>query len=465
LTLSKERENSLPSHLKGTARRTQANITGFAQGGGGATGATTSMGKTLDGTYNGIVTSIASGNVIFNSGGAGFVNIRDAGVQASGGTIISGTSLGAVKGSESGYGDVNFFGSSATSGNGNGVGGFSPLQSSSAAGSGSGTGTLNVTGSASLTTGIQEPYMTGYAVGGGTAKTAAGGSATASNMMASAGGIGSGMATGTAASELDTVSTYGVQIDSSAIGAFIGIGSGSYGNVPRQTLPYSNGFVNGNGGGSGTAAVSSKLTGYEVVYGAYYGGYYYGPGAYYGERTNSNANAAFKSIGGGSGFARGQNGGADGSASGGASGTAAGMMMSDPVTEKTIGDLSFSAMSAANGIGAFSGGFSIPGLPGPTGGTGSGNGAINIFANSSSGEVDTIGLASSSSSAGNFGAGEASGINIFGEAGGLGSGSNAANAISGIALNDAVAQVTAASTGTFDSTGSGIFFTQLPTFP
>jgi hypothetical protein len=450
LSPSKEREHSLPlhpSHLKGTVRKTQANLTGFAQGGGSATGATTSTGNTYDTDYYAIATSKASGNVAFNSGGSGFVDIKDAGVQASGGTSISGTSMGQVDGLASGYGDIDFFGSSTTSGNGNGVGGFSPSQSSSATGSGAGTGTLNVTGSANFNTRPMEAYMTGYAFGSGTAKTAAGGSATAFNMLNSAGGLGSGMATGTATGVLDSVSTYGVQIDSAATGTFNGIGSGTYGNAPSQ--PYSNGFVNGNGGGGGTAVVSGALTGYTT---------------YYAAKTDSNANAVFNSTGGGSGFATGQNGGAKGSASGGASGTAAGLMMSDPPTGLTFGDLDFSAMSAANGTGAFLGGFSIPESPGPTGGTGSGSGAVNIFAKTGSG-VYNIGVASSSGSAGNFGAGEASGNNIFGVAGGLGSGSSAVNAISGIALYDAVAEGAAAYMGNFGSTGSGIFFINPPNFP
>jgi hypothetical protein len=435
-TLSKERENSLPSHLKGTVRRTQADITGNAQGGGDATGATTSTGSTFDSGVFGFTTSAANGNFAFESGGSGFVDIKDAGVQASGVARISGTSLGKVDGTYSGYGDTSFTGSSTASGDGNGVGGFSP---SGATGSGSGTGILNVTGSAFFKRDRTNPYSTGFAVGGGTAKTAAEGSATAFNMMASAGGIGSGMSTGSASAVLNAVSTYGVEIDSAATGTFNGIGSGSYGNALSQ--PYSNGFVNGYGGGGGTAVVNGDLTGFTT---------------YYGQLTNLNADAAFTSTGSGSGFVRGINGGADGSASGGASGNVTGLIMSDLLTSKTFGDLDFSATSAANGLGAFLGGFSISELPGPTGGTGLADGTLNLIAQSGSGKFN-IGLVSSSGSGGSFGGGEASGFNVYGEAGGLASGSTAGSAISGITLYDSAGEGTGTSMSNFDGTGSGVF--------
>jgi hypothetical protein len=205
-------------------------------------------------------------------------------------------------------------------------------------------------------------------------------------MMASAGGLGSGMATGTASGVLNADSTYDVQIDSAA--TFNGIGSGNYENAPSQH--YSNGFVNGNGSSGGIAVVNGDLTGLDGFLG-------------YGE-SNSNANVAFNLIGGGSGFAKGQNGGADGSASGGAFGAAAGLIMSDPVRERTYGDLDVSVMSAANGIGAFVGGLSTSGLPGPTGGTGSGDGTLNVVEKTGSG-VSNSGLAFISGSAGSIGGG------------------------------------------------------------
>jgi hypothetical protein len=105
----------------------------------------------------------------------------------------------------------------------------------------------------------------------------------------------------------------------------------------------------------------------------------------YGEYVNTNGEAASNSNGGGSGFVKGKNSSASGSASGGASGPATGIAMGLPPKYKTFNDLDFSVASAANGIGAFIGGYSTPELPGPTGGTGSGNGPLSIFAKSGSG--------------------------------------------------------------------------------
>jgi hypothetical protein len=164
--------------------------------------------------------------------------------------------------------------------------------------------------------------------------TAANGSATAFNMLASTGGLGFGMSTGIATGVLDSRSIYGVQSDSAATGTFNGNGFGKYGNTPSQ--PYTGGFVNGNGGGGGTAVVNGAVT---------------GDFTYYGDYVDTNGDAAFKSNGGGSGFVKGKNGGADGSATGGASGKAAGIA-TDDVSDQTYRDLDFSVISAANGAGA-----------------------------------------------------------------------------------------------------------------
>jgi hypothetical protein len=451
---SKERENSLHSHhLKGTARKTQANLAGVAQGFGETTGSTTSTGNTQDNeAVTGFVSSNASGNFAITSKGFGGVNTNYGGADASGGSSTSGSSIGNVKGYESGYGDVTFSGSSTASGDGDAIGSFGGPSQQSPTGavqaSGFGTGTLNVAGSGitgpatgpTLIPG--QPYKTAYSSGSGTAKTAAGGSATAFNMLASTGGLGSGMTTGTATGVLDSRSIYAVESASTATGTFNGSGLGNYGNTLSQ--PYTSGFVGNGGGGGGTASVKGAVTGFTSYY------------AYYGEYVNTNGEAAFNSNGGGAGFVKGKNGGADGSGSGGASGTVAGIAMDLPPTDKTIGDLDFSAISAANGVGTFFGGFSTPESPGPTGGTGSGNGALSISANSGGG-IYNDGLVTSNGSAGSFGGGEASASNVFGTAVGLGSGSTAGSAKSGLQVLSGAGDGTGTSMGNFGTTGSGVF--------
>lgn len=369
-----------PLHLKGTVRKTQA---GFASGGGDSTGSTTSTGNTQDNTpADSIISSVASGNFAFTSGGSGFVDTMYGGAQASGSSKISGTSAGNIDGLASGYGQTTFSGSSNAFGDGNAIGVFSPFQSSGAnRASGSGTGSLNAAGSGFIELVLPgpvvapqplEPYKTGYSFGSGTAKTEASGSAIAFNMLASTGGSGFGMAAGTATGVLDSLSIYGLQIDSAATGTFSGSGSGSYGNTP--SLPYTSGSVNGNGGGAGKAVVNGAVTGYTL-----------GVNDYSGSDVNTNGNAAFNTTGGGSGFVKGKNGGASGSAAGGAFGTVAGVSEDLPATDKTYGATNFGVTSAANGNGIFFGGYSTQELPGPTGGTGSGNGALNILAKTGTG--------------------------------------------------------------------------------
>jgi hypothetical protein len=447
---SRKREDSLHSHLKGTARKTQANLAGVAQGSGKTTGSTISTGNTQDNTaVIGFSASDASGNFAFTSGASGSVETTYGGANANGGSSISGSSIGKSEGNESGYGDVTFSGSSTASGDGKAMGLFGPLQQSDTGAtqaSGSGTGTLNVAGSGFTGTAIGpalepgQPYKTAYSSGSGTAKTAAGGSATAFNMLASTSGLGSGMATGTATGVLDSRSIYAVESASTATGTFNGSGFGSYGNTPSQ--PYTAGSVKGNGGGGGTAAVKGAVTGFPSLYGEY---------------VNTNGQAAFNSNGGGAGFVKGKNGGADGSGSGGASGTVVGIAMDLPPTDKTYGDLDFSATSAVNGGGAFSGGFSTPeSPPGPTGGTGSSNGALSIFANSGGG-IYNDGLVTSGGSAVSFGGGEASASNVYGKAGGLGSGSTEGSAISGLTVLSGEGDGTGTSMGNFSTFGSGVF--------
>jgi hypothetical protein len=452
-TLSEERENPLHSYLKGTVRKTQANLAGLAQGGGEATGKTDSTAYTQDNAaVVGFTSSDVSGSFAVTSGGSGFVDTIYGGANANGGSSISGSSNGKVDGYESGYGAVTSSGTSTASGDGNAMGSFGPLESPGATqASGSGTGSLDVSGSGISGPAVDgdsvnpgQPYKAAYSTAGGTAKTAAGGSATAFNMLASTGGLGFGMATGTATGVLDSRSIYGVESDSTATGTFDGSGFGSYGNTPSQ--PYTGGFVKGKGGGGGTAIVKGAVVGS-------------GSQNLYGEYVNTNGEAAFNSDGGGSGFVKGKNSGASGSASGGASGTATGIATDLPPTYKTFGDLDFSVASAANGIGAFFGGYSTPELPGPTGGTGSGSGGLSILANSGSG-IYNDGVASSSGSAESFGSGEANASNLFGAAGGFGSGSTAGSAFSDITLLSGVGAGTGTSLGTFAGSGGGSVFLQ-----
>jgi hypothetical protein len=378
------------------------------------------------------------------------VNTKDGGAMASSGSDVSGTSAETIGGSTYAgtyggvFGYTSSSGSSTASGKGNSVGGFSPSESSGRTGGyGSGTGTLTAAGSANIQQGMV--YYTGMISGSGTAKTAAGGSATGFNDVASAGGLGSGMATGSANTGINAYSTYGGQTDSAATGDFTGKGSGINGNVPN--LPFSGGSVQGEGSGSGTADASGSLLAQRYVI------------------VNTNGDAAFDSKGGGSGFVESTTGSAVGSASGGASGTAMGNTL-DPFYQ-LFGDLIFKGSSAAAGNGAFVGGFSTPEVPGATGGAGSGSGTLSVAGSGSGDSVLTAfapivltndGTAFGAGTAESSGGGQASGSNIFGQAGGLGSGMSSGSADGYIYTYAGESTLGAGTaTGIFNSAGSGIF--------
>jgi hypothetical protein len=93
--------------------------------------------------------------------------------------------------------------------------------------------------------------------GSGTAKTVAGGNVTAFNDMSSAGGLGSGMSTGTADGTINVSSGYAANSDSASTGSFSGNGSGSYDDASNQ--PYLGGSVNGNGSGAGQLSVYQRV--------------------------------------------------------------------------------------------------------------------------------------------------------------------------------------------------------------
>jgi hypothetical protein len=279
-------------------------------------------------------------------------------------------------------------------------------------------------------------------------QNAPGGSSTGFNDLASAGGLGSG-STEASTSGIAGAALIAFNGNEAATGTFNGNGSGINGNGVNQ--PNTGGTVIGSGNGSGTALVGASSYSNQL--------YLVEPEAFKGDAT-------FKSTGGGSGFVDGTLGTASGSAfggaSGGASGTANGIGRPRgnglPVT---YGSLAFSGSSAANGIGAFIGGFSPSLEDGPTGGSGSGSGSLSV-AGSGRAEANQlpfiIGDASGSGTAETFGGGSANVSNIYGEAGGLGSGATTGSASGGFkTLYASVLSGAGTSTGNFDTMGSGSF--------
>jgi hypothetical protein len=126
-----------------------------------------------------------------------------------------------------------------------------------------------------------------------------------------------------------------------ATGICSGNGSGiTNGKVSNQ--PYTDGTTIGSGNGSGTSVVGGSTSANYALY--------LGP-------EGINGDAAFKSTGGGSGFVDGSLGSVGGTASAGASGTAQ-EIIGPGFKNPTVGDLVFSERSAANGNGAFVGGYS-----------------------------------------------------------------------------------------------------------
>jgi hypothetical protein len=427
---------------------------------GGATvfGSAKNTGQVVSIDTSGGASTLGSSAFDLKSAGSGFVDTIYGGAEGKGTSGVSGTSSELVKGIDNSlfnngeyigvYGESTSGGSSVASAAGAFDGKFTPLGvSGETGGFGSGTGSLKATGSGTVDTTPDAfiPVSIGATSGSGAAQTSAAGSAKGFNDMTTAGGRGSGSAQGDATGAIDVpIQFFGVNADSASTGAFTGNGSGSAGNGSNQ--PYAGGFVNGKGSGDGTAVVSGLVEngmGFD---------------------TKTDGDAAFQSNGDGAGFVDSTNGGAVGTASADVSGAAAGKtggVRVDVISrDATVGQLSFSGNSAANGDGAFAGGFSPLQASGPTGGSGSGTGNLNVAA-AGSGSVPfgiVLGTAVGSGKAQTSAGGSASGFNELGTAGGLGSGASqgsanvAINAFRGDAANGA-----GNVTGTFNNAGSGSF--------
>jgi hypothetical protein len=442
-------------------------------GGGTVLASAGNTGEVASPTLLGSASSLGNSSFDLKSGGSGFVDTIYGGVTGKGGTAASGTSLESIKGISNqvfigGYrgilGESNSGGSSVASAAGSFNGEFTPSGlSGETGGFGSGTGSLNVTGSGTV---AKDPkLMSGSSIGvtsgGGTAQTSAGGSATGSNDMISAGGLGSGSTQGNATGAIDGPNQrYSVNAGSASTGTFTGIGSGSSGNGSNQ--PYAGGgSVNGKASGAGTAVVNGLVD------------------RAFRTPLKTGGDAAFMSNGDGAGFVDSTDGGALGSASTDVSGAAAGKiggvrveMPLFPTFVKSgdvvaYGQFSVSGNSAANGEGAFAGGFSPPQLSGPTGGSGSGTGSLNVAGAGSGGTRPLLGTAVGSGTAKTSADGSASGFNDLGSAGGLGSGASQGSvnvAINALAFRgDTASNGAGNTTGTFNNAGSGSFALPSPT--
>jgi hypothetical protein len=293
--------------------------------------------------------------------------------------------------------------------------------------------------------------VNGMPYGGGTAATSAGGSAMGFNALTSAGGLGSGSAKGSTNSVIDGYDGATTNVDGVATATFTGNGLGTDGNIPNQ--PYAGGSVKGSGSGTGTADIAGVN---EDAISA-------------GVLLMTNGDAAFNSNGGGSGFVNTPFGGAAGSAFGGVSGSAAEQTGGGDAV--VYGDLTGSGSSSASAVGIFDGGFSPAGSSGLTGGSGSGNGSVDVAGTTSQNALmaggSTYGDALGSGTATSAGGGAATGFNAFGEAGGLGSGSTTGSAAG--ALDSYIgfsAEGNGAAAGVFNAAGSGSFGApQALTFP
>jgi hypothetical protein len=220
--------------------------------------------------------------------------------------------------------------------------------------------------------------------------------------------------------------------------------------------------------------------------------------------TDASGNGEFTITSGSSGFVDTVYGSANGSSAAGGTGMQAGTASA----MLGVGTISFDGNTASSGIGGFGAGFSpvqfntvvteIPGsaIPatsgspkkggttgggvspptfvttvvpvstGPTGGFGSGSGALNVESTTTGtlkGGVTTIGTGSSGGAATNFGGGMGSASNIFGTAGGLGSGAGtggaAATGNTKFDTTNGIFTGTGGATGNFNNQGSGIFGT------
>jgi hypothetical protein len=432
-------------------------------GGSSVIASAKNSGQVVAGNVNvgpGAVSSLGNSSFDVKSGGSGFVDTNYGGATGKGESTVSGTSSESVKGIDDNgdyigvYGKSISGGSSVASAAGAFDGKFTPSGApGDTGGVGSGTGSLKATGSGTVDT-TPNPFFSfsiGATSGSGTAQTSAGGSAKGFNDMMTAGGRGSGSAQGNATGAIDgPFQFYGVNADSASTGTFTGIGSGSSGNASNQ--PYAGGFVNGKGSGAGTAVVNGLL---EEAVG--------------GDATKTGGDAAFQSNGDGAGFVDSTNGGAVGTASADVSGAAAGKIGGAIFTSRdgstrdvTIGLISVSGNSVASGEGAFAGGFSPPQASGPTGGSGSATGSLNV-AGAGSGSPRfgfLFGTAVGSGIAQTSSGGSASGFNELGSAGGLGSGASqgsANGAIDSSAVRGDTANGAGNVTGTFNNAGSGSF--------
>jgi hypothetical protein len=429
-------------------RKAQEFAGGNVQGDSETSGFTTNEGQAASPT-NYISTSTGNGSFDIKSGSAGFVDTTNGGAEGNAASGVSGTSSGkiadaVVNGDPSARGDFTVNSGSAADGKGSFIGGYSPDESANPTGGfGSGSGSAGVETSSAIKP-IGALSTKGRTSNSAEAKSFGGGSSTGFNNLASAGGAGSGSAEGSAS---DIVASYMVVTfngNEAATATFSGNGSGINGKIPNQ--PYTGGTVIGSGKGSGTAIVGgssfSNIQNAPVLEGI-------------------TGDAAFKSNGSGSGFVDGTLGNANGSASGGASGAASGSMQA--VANNLRGELTFSGSSASNGNGAVVSGFSPSLDAGPTGGSGSGNGSLNVAGSGSTIPFYiALGETSGSGTAETFGGGSGSGSNTFGEAGGAGSGATtgSASASGGAEVYaGGIMQGTGASTstGNFESAGSGSF--------
>jgi hypothetical protein len=426
-------------------------------------------GTSEDGQVFGVASTLGSSSFDLKSGGSAFVDTIYGGATGKGTSTVAGTSSELVKGINNSalldgdyagiIGESTSGGSSVASAAGAFDGKFTPSGASGETGGfGSGTGSLKVTGSGTVDRLPITAISSGVTSGGGTAQSSAGGSAKGFNDMTTAGGLGSGSAKGNATGAIDgPVQFGGVNADSASTSTFTGTGTGSSGNGSNQ--PYASGFVNGKGSGAGTSVVSGL-----VDFGI-------------GFDTKTGGDAAFRSNGDGAGFVNSTNGGAVGTASADVSGAAAGKTGGLTVEKPmfgfvdagdvvTYGQPLVSGNSAARGEGAFVGGFSSLQASGPTGGSGSGTGSLNVAGAGSVKiamldpfpAIPPVGTAVGSGKAQTSAGGSASGFNELGSAGGLGSGGSqgsangAINAFRGDAANGA-----GNVTGTFNNAGSGSF--------
>jgi hypothetical protein len=162
------------------------------------------------GAAPGAVSTVAiDGKFDIKSGGSGFVKTKEGGAEGSGASGVSGTSSGGIAESQIGIiagvfpsslaGEIIFKGSSATNSEGSFVAGYSPDQSvNPTGGTGSGSGSAGVKKSSAFLMGATVGpgvVAAGASVSqSGAAEIFGGGSSTGFNNLASAGGLGSGLA-------------------------------------------------------------------------------------------------------------------------------------------------------------------------------------------------------------------------------------------------------------------------------